>query len=193
MEITFMKQFCQAGNLRNLLRQPGLPTSIAPYLQQLQSFYDPAPFLPKFNQQQNEEVLNEHLFHLLIQKINKNFPIEGKSWVSSSDFSMEKASCQSKFLPLKSCLVLEITKQNKNLPPPPSSLQNERLLIININDIRINSLNVENTQALVEDSSIGKCIPVMFKNLCQAELIKYNIENPNFQWDNKGQSKWDEH
>lgn len=89
-------------------------------------------------------------------------------------------------------LVLEITKQNKNLPPPPSSLQNERLLIININDIEINSLNVENTQTLVEDSSIGKGIPVMFKNLCQAELVKYNIENPTFQWDIKGQSKWDE-
>ncbi|CAH7670694.1 hypothetical protein PPACK8108_LOCUS5417 [Phakopsora pachyrhizi] len=80
MEITFMKRFCQAGNLRNLLRQPGLPTSIAPYLQQLQSFYNLAPFIPKFNQQKNEEALNQLLPALMQNFKNQKLKVTKLNW-----------------------------------------------------------------------------------------------------------------
>ncbi|KAI8454190.1 hypothetical protein BY996DRAFT_6536565, partial [Phakopsora pachyrhizi] len=62
------------------------------------------------------------------------------------------------------------------LPQPPNSEELQSFQIHNINEIDINSLM----------SSLKVC------NLCLAELEKSKIKSPTFQWDQKGQSKWDD-
>ncbi|KAI8444098.1 hypothetical protein BY996DRAFT_6535720 [Phakopsora pachyrhizi] len=89
-------------------------------------------------------------------------------------------------------LVLNLTKEKKDLPPPPSSLEIERIYSVRINEIQIQSLSVDEEEAINEEVCFGKNIPVKFKKLCHAELAKYNIFNQTFQWNAKGQSKWDD-
>lgn len=89
-------------------------------------------------------------------------------------------------------LVLNLTKEKKDLPPPPSSLEIERIYSVRINEIQIQSLSVDEEEAINEEVCFGKNIPVKFKKLCHAELAKYNIFNQTFQWNAKGQTKWDD-
>ncbi|KAI8446003.1 hypothetical protein BY996DRAFT_8399882 [Phakopsora pachyrhizi] len=89
-------------------------------------------------------------------------------------------------------LVLNLTKEKKELHAPPSSLEIEKIYSVAIIEIDIQSLSVDEEEAITEELCIGKNIPVKFKKLCYADLEKYNIINQTFQWNAKEQTKWDE-
>ncbi|KAI8453402.1 hypothetical protein BY996DRAFT_6609422 [Phakopsora pachyrhizi] len=88
-------------------------------------------------------------------------------------------------------MIMGITKKNKNLPLPPSSDEVERANLLNITDVDINSLIIDESSISVDEESITKEIPTKFKILCLSELAKNNINLATFQWDVKGQTKWD--
>ncbi|CAH7676775.1 hypothetical protein PPACK8108_LOCUS11870 [Phakopsora pachyrhizi] len=88
--------------------------------------------------------------------------------------------------------VLGITKSKKTLPQPPNSEELQSFQIHNINEIDINSLMVEDSVSTVQQFGNEKRVPLRFANLCLAELEKSKIKSPTFQWDQKGQSKWDD-
>ncbi|CAH7666954.1 hypothetical protein PPACK8108_LOCUS1320 [Phakopsora pachyrhizi] len=79
------------------------------------------------------------------------------------------------------------------LPQPPNSEELQSFQIHNINEIDINSLMVEDySVSTVQQFGNEKIVPLRFANLCLAELEKSKIKSPTFQWDQKGQSKWDD-
>ncbi|KAI8445048.1 hypothetical protein BY996DRAFT_6424756 [Phakopsora pachyrhizi] len=88
--------------------------------------------------------------------------------------------------------VLGITKSKKTLPQPPNSEELQSFQIHNINEIDINSLMVEDSVSTIQQFGNEKRVPLRFANLCLAELEKSKIKSPTFQWDQKGQSKWDD-
>ncbi|CAH7688225.1 hypothetical protein PPACK8108_LOCUS23161 [Phakopsora pachyrhizi] len=88
-------------------------------------------------------------------------------------------------------MIMGLTKNNKNLPLPSSSDEVERANLLNITDVDINSLIIDESNISVDEASITKEISTKFKILCLSELAKNNINLATFQWDVKGQTKWD--
>ncbi|CAH7685252.1 hypothetical protein PPACK8108_LOCUS19741 [Phakopsora pachyrhizi] len=88
-------------------------------------------------------------------------------------------------------MIMGLTKNNKNLPFPPSSDKVERANLLNITDVDINSLIIDESNISVDEASITKEIPTKFEILCLSELAKNNINLATFQWDVKGQTKLD--
>ncbi|KAI8449757.1 hypothetical protein BY996DRAFT_6418119 [Phakopsora pachyrhizi] len=88
-------------------------------------------------------------------------------------------------------MILGFTKNNNNLPLPPSSDEVDTATLLNITDVDIDSLVVEERNIATEEASITKRIPLKYKSLCLSEMAQHNIQHPTFQWDFKGQTRWD--
>ncbi|CAH7672836.1 hypothetical protein BY996DRAFT_6424450 [Phakopsora pachyrhizi] len=88
-------------------------------------------------------------------------------------------------------MILGLTKNNNNLPLPPSSDEVDTATLLNITDVDIDSLVVEERNIATEEASITKRIPLKYKSLCLSEMAQHNIQHPTFQWDVKGQTRWD--
>ncbi|CAH7682221.1 hypothetical protein PPACK8108_LOCUS15012 [Phakopsora pachyrhizi] len=86
--------------------------------------------------------------------------------------------------------ILGLTKNNNNLPLPPSSDEVDTATLLNITDVNIDSLVVEEKYCY-EEASITKRIPLKYKSLCLSEMPTHNIQHPTFQRDVKGQTRWD--
>ncbi|CAH7675015.1 hypothetical protein PPACK8108_LOCUS9978 [Phakopsora pachyrhizi] len=69
--------------------------------------------------------------------------------------------------------------------------QFDRATLLNITDVDIDSLVVEERNIATEEASITKRIPLKYKSLCLSEMAQHNIQHPTFQWDVKGQTRWD--
>ncbi|POV95567.1 hypothetical protein PSHT_15608 [Puccinia striiformis] len=106
MEITFMEKFCQMGNLRALLDTPGLPASIQPHISQLKSLFEPIPFKPEIDTRNHPEYLDSHIFNELIEKLNDQFSLPGKEWVSSTEFCQKDLEDRLIFSPTSSQVIL---------------------------------------------------------------------------------------
>ncbi|CAH7671161.1 expressed protein [Phakopsora pachyrhizi] len=63
--------------------------------------------------------------------------------------------------------------------------------LLNITDVNIDSLVVKERNIATEEASITKRIPLKYKSLCLSEMAQHNIQHPTFQWDVKGQTRWD--
>ncbi|KAI8448069.1 hypothetical protein BY996DRAFT_4591948 [Phakopsora pachyrhizi] len=88
-------------------------------------------------------------------------------------------------------MILGLTKNNNNLPLPPSSDEVDTATLLNITDVDIDLLVVEERNIATEEASITKRIPLKYKSLCLSEMAQHNIQHPTFQWDVKGQTMWD--
>ncbi|CAH7671650.1 hypothetical protein PPACK8108_LOCUS6448 [Phakopsora pachyrhizi] len=88
-------------------------------------------------------------------------------------------------------MILGLTKNNNNLPLPPSSDEVDTATLLNITDVDIDSLVVEERNIATEEASITKRIPLKYKSLCLSEMAQHNIQHTTFQWDVKGQTRWD--
>ncbi|CAH7668301.1 hypothetical protein BY996DRAFT_6418264 [Phakopsora pachyrhizi] len=84
--------------------------------------------------------------------------------------------------------ILCLTKNNNNLPLPPSSEEVERATLLNIHDIDIDLLVVEERNIATEAASNTKKIPPNFKGLCISKMAQNNIHYPTFQLNVKGQT-----
>ncbi|WAR56382.1 hypothetical protein PtB15_7B230 [Puccinia triticina] len=102
MEITFLKKFCEVGNLKALLDIEQLPPSMQPFIQQLKSYYDPIPFTPVTNHRRYDDSLDDQLYHNLIHKINDKFPLYGNVWITSTDYSAKEVTDRSNYTPVTS-------------------------------------------------------------------------------------------
>ncbi|KAI8447682.1 hypothetical protein BY996DRAFT_6420694 [Phakopsora pachyrhizi] len=88
-------------------------------------------------------------------------------------------------------IILGLTKNNNNLPLPPSSDEVDTATLLNITDVDIDSLVVEERNIATEDASNTKRISLKYKSLCLSEMAQHNIQHPTFQWNVKGQISWD--
>ncbi|CAH7677633.1 hypothetical protein PPACK8108_LOCUS12806 [Phakopsora pachyrhizi] len=88
-------------------------------------------------------------------------------------------------------MILGLTKNNNNLPLPPSSDEVDTATPLNITDVDIDSLVVEERNIATEEASNTKRILHKYKSLCLSEMAQHNIQHPTFQWDIKGQTSWD--
>ncbi|CAH7682523.1 hypothetical protein BY996DRAFT_8688380 [Phakopsora pachyrhizi] len=88
-------------------------------------------------------------------------------------------------------MILGLTKNNNNLPLPSSSDEVYTATLLNITDVDIDSLVVEERNIATEEANITKKIPLKYKSLCFSEMAQHNIQHPTFQWDFKGQTRWD--
>ncbi|CAH7676657.1 hypothetical protein PPACK8108_LOCUS11820 [Phakopsora pachyrhizi] len=86
-------------------------------------------------------------------------------------------------------MILGLTKNNNNLPLPPSSDEVDTATLLNITDVDIDSLVVEERNIATEEASITKKIPLKYKSLCLSEMAQHNIQHATFQWDVKGISR----
>ncbi|CAH7683499.1 hypothetical protein PPACK8108_LOCUS17061 [Phakopsora pachyrhizi] len=133
---------------------------------------------------------------------NNNNPRKQTRWHSTARLDLTSTLISNKLKeahdPFCVCIrdfihsVLGITKSKKTLPQPPNSEELQSFQIHNINEIDINSLMVEDSVSTVQQFGNEKRVPLRFANLCLAELEKSKIKSPTFQWDQKGQSKWDD-
>ncbi|CAH7670786.1 hypothetical protein PPACK8108_LOCUS5521 [Phakopsora pachyrhizi] len=88
-------------------------------------------------------------------------------------------------------MILGLTKNNNNLPLPQSSDEADTATLLNITDVNIDSLVVKERNIATEEASVTKRIPLKYKSLCLSEMAQHNIQHPTFQWDIKGQTRWD--
>ncbi|KAI8450080.1 hypothetical protein BY996DRAFT_8689360 [Phakopsora pachyrhizi] len=82
-------------------------------------------------------------------------------------------------------MILGLTKNNNNLPLPPSSDEVDTATLLNITNVDINSLVAEERNIATEEASITKRIHLKYKSLCLSEIAQHNIQHPTFQWDVK--------
>ncbi|KAI9630816.1 hypothetical protein KEM48_013584 [Puccinia striiformis f. sp. tritici PST-130] len=94
------------GNLRALLDTPGLPASIQPHISQLKSLFEPIPFKPEIDTRNHPEYLDSHIFNELIEKLNDQFSLPGKEWVSSTEFCQKDLEDRLIFSPTSSQVIL---------------------------------------------------------------------------------------
>jgi hypothetical protein len=104
LEITFLKNFCRAGNLRALLDRPEFfPEALRPYIADLQKLYDPstAIFTPKLS---SHPLYSKHLSSPDCQKLVDylNAKSSETTWAVASDWSVLSKHEQTKVSPLSS-------------------------------------------------------------------------------------------
>ncbi|CAH7683738.1 hypothetical protein PPACK8108_LOCUS17429, partial [Phakopsora pachyrhizi] len=87
-------------------------------------------------------------------------------------------------------IILGLTKNNNNLPLPPSSDEVDTATLRNITNADIDSLVVEERNIATEESSNSKKLPLKFKIVCLSEMAQHNIQHITFQWNVKGQTSW---
>ncbi|CAH7685212.1 hypothetical protein PPACK8108_LOCUS19697 [Phakopsora pachyrhizi] len=72
-------------------------------------------------------------------------------------------------------MILGLTKNNNNLPIPPSSDEVDTSTLLNITDVDIDSLVVEERNIATEEASNTKRIPLKYKSLCLSLMAQQNI------------------
>ncbi|MBW0473531.1 hypothetical protein O181_013246 [Austropuccinia psidii MF-1] len=104
LEITFLINFCRAGNLQALMSQhEKFPASLRPFIHQLQALHDPLPVKPKFIPKGRVSFLDSPTLNLLIKRINELFPAgDNSSWTASKDWAKKTHSNASNFLSISS-------------------------------------------------------------------------------------------
>ncbi|POV98306.1 hypothetical protein PSHT_14103 [Puccinia striiformis] len=101
LEITCLINFYRLANLRTLLDNPALPSSLEPCIRQIKSLYDPIPSNVEASRKPVTS-LNEVLFQSLILRINELFPLPHITWTSSDKWDRIKSDQIHKFASLNS-------------------------------------------------------------------------------------------
>ncbi|WAQ84719.1 hypothetical protein PtA15_5A292 [Puccinia triticina] len=100
LEITYLTNFGQVGNLRALLQSGNLPASLEPFVQQIRELYEPIPFVPQSQVQHRQSSLEHNMFSHLVTRLNELFPLNNCEWVPSDEW--HKAKSKSKLAPVNS-------------------------------------------------------------------------------------------
>lgn len=68
--MTFLKNYCQAGNLSALMNDDKLPDVLKPYKTRLEALYNSPPSMPKLLSNSDRQALDDNVLNLLVKLLN---------------------------------------------------------------------------------------------------------------------------